>query len=313
MSSALNSQVEEYLHELSDKGVPPLYRLPLQDARETYRDLCVPEEPPDTVGTVTERTVPGSDGDIPVRVYTPKGNGPFPPLVFFHGGGWMLGGLDTHDALCRALVNATECVVMAVDYRRAPEHRFPAALEDCYAATRWIATNAETIGAESDALAICGDSSGATLALGVGLLARDRGGPAIDYQVLAYPPTNFAFDTESYEENAQGYFLTRKDLERFWNGYLRSELDGAHPYASPLCAENLSGLPSSLVLTCGFDPLRDDGQALVDRLSEARVPTHHIHDDDMIHGFLTMLADPELNRAREAINEIGSEVRNELT
>lgn len=312
MSSALDSQVEEYLHALSEQGVPPLYRLSIQDARKTYRELCIPEEPPDTVDIVTERSVPGPEGDIPIRVYTPEGDGPFPPVVFFHGGGWMLGGLDTHDALCRALANAAECIITAVDYRRAPEHRYPAALEDCYAATRWIATNPETIGAEPDTLAICGDSSGATLAFGVGLLARDRGEPAIDYQILAYPPTNFAFDTDSYEENAQGCFLTRKDMKRFWDGYLRSELDGDHPYASPLCAENLGELPSSLILTCGFDPLRDDGQTLANRLSRAGVSTRHIQYDDMIHGFLTMLVDPELNRAREAIEVIGNMVRNEL-
>ncbi|WP_435365711.1 alpha/beta hydrolase [Haloarchaeobius sp. DYHT-AS-18] len=312
MSSTLHSQVEEYLHGLSKQGLPPLYRLPLDDARQTYRDLSVPSEPPDDVASVTDRTIPGPAGDIPIRLYRPIEDGALPALVFFHGGGWMLGDLDTHDALCRALANATECLVVAVDYRLAPEHKFPAGLEDCYAATCWVANNAESIGAVPGSLATMGDSAGGNLAVGVGLLSRDRDGPDIAYQVLAYPAANHAFDTDSYEENAQGYFLTRKDMERFWNGYLRSELDAEHAYVSPLQTESLADLPSSLVLTCGFDPLRDDGQALATRLSEDGVDTHHIHYGDMIHGFLTMLSDPELDRAREGIEEIAEMVRSEL-
>lgn len=312
MTPTLDPQVEEYLHGLSKRGLPPLYRLSLPAARETYRDLSVPDEPPDEVASVSERTVPGPDGDVPVRVYRPSRNETLPSLVFFHGGGWMLGDLDTHDALCRALANATDCVVVAVDYRLAPEHRFPDGLEDCYAATCWVANNAEALGTDPDSLTIAGESAGATLAMGVSLLARDREGPSIDTQVLAYPATNYAFDTDSYEENARGYFITRKDMERFWDGYLRSERDGAHAYASPLRAERLDGVPPSLVVTCGFDPLRDDGRALAERLSEAGVPTHHVEYEEMIHGFLTMLSDPELDTAREAIDEIGRWVQEEL-
>lgn len=310
--SALDPQIQDYLHGLSERGLPPLHRLSLQDARETYLNLSVPETSPEAVGSVTELSVPGPEGSVPIRVYTPTGDGPHPALVFFHGGGWMLGDLDTHDALCRALTNATECVVIAVEYRLAPEHPFPAGLEDCYAATRWVANNPEAVGVDPDTLAVAGDSAGATLAVGVGLLARDRDGPDIDYQVLAYPPTNYGFETASYEENAQGYFLTREDMKRFWNGYLRCELDGRHPYASPLRAQQLDALPPAFVLTCGFDPLRDDGRALADRLSSAGVPVRHVEYDDMIHGFLTMLADPEIDRAREAIELIADEVRTEL-
>ncbi|MGQ3722416.1 alpha/beta hydrolase [Natrialba aegyptia] len=312
MSSTLHPQVEKYLHGLSEQGLPPLYRLSLEEARETYRDLSIPSEPPISVASVIDRTIPGPATDIPVRIYKPTGDGPHPPLVFFHGGGWMLGDLETYDALCRALSNATECVVISVDYRRAPEHRFPAGLEDCYAATCWVANNAEAIDARPDTLAIAGDSAGGSLAFGVGLLARDRDGPAIDYQVLAYPASDYAFDTDSYEENAQGYFITRKDMERFWDGYLQSELDGEHPYASPLRTESLDRLPPTLVLTCGFDPLRDDGTELASRLSEAGVSTDHVQYEDMIHGFLIMLSDPELDRAHEALEEIGERVRDEL-
>ena len=309
MTASLNQQVEAFLYDLSEQGVPPLHRLSLTEARRTYRDICVPDRPPDDVTDVRDRTVEGPGGNVPLRTYVPDVKGPSPAVVFYHGGGWILGGLDTHDALCRALATEAGAVVTAVDYRLAPEHRFPAAVEDCYAATRWVAANTDRLGVTSETLVTCGDSAGATLAAAVGLLARDRNGPEIDRQVLAYPATNYAFDTDSYRENAQGYFLTRADMQRFWDGYLRSETDGSHPYASPLRADRLDGLPSTFVLTCGFDPLRDEGAAFADRLTAAGVPTEHVQNDDMIHGFLTMLAEPELDRAREGVEELATAIR----
>jgi len=302
MATELDPQVEAYLHDLSAEGVPPLYTLSVSDARDTYRRLSVVDDPDPSVETADQR-VPGPAGAIPIRTYDP-GDSDGPVVVFLHGGGWMLGGLDTHDALCRALAAAAETVVVAVDYRRAPEHRFPAPLADCYAATEWVA---EERG--SDGLVLVGDSAGGNLAAGVSLLAARRGGPTIDRQVLAYPVTNHAFDTDSYTENAQGYFLTRKDMERFWNAYLRSDTDGRHPHASPLRAETPSSFPPTTVLTCGFDPLRDEGQAFADKLDAAGVPTTHRSYDDVIHGFLTMLHDPNLDRAREAIDDIAADIR----
>lgn len=309
MSAELNPQVEEFLHELSAAGVPPLYRQSLAEARDTYRDVCVSEAPPRDVGDVSDRTVPGPAGEIPVRTYVPEAAGPHPVVVFFHGGGWMLGSIETHDALCRALTDESECAVVSVEYRRAPEHPFPAALEDCYAATSWVAANASAVDGDPSALAVAGDSAGGTLATGVALLARDRGEPSLDYQVLAYPATEYRFDTASYEENAQGYFLTREDMERFWEGYLRDESDGRHPYASPLRVDDASALPPALVLTCGYDPLRDDGRAYADELATAGVPVEHSEYADMIHGFLTMLGDPDLDRAHEGIDEIAAALR----
>lgn len=298
----LDPQVEAYLHDLSAEGVPPLYTLSVSEARDTYRRLSVVDDPDPSVET-TNRRVPGPAGPIPVRTYDPGDHGG-PVVAFFHGGGWILGGLDTHDALCRALAKAAGTVVVAVDYHRAPEHRFPAPLADCYAATEWVADERA-----SDGLVLVGDSAGGNLAAGVSLLAAQRDGPVIDRQVLAYPVTNHAFDTDSYSENAQGYFLTRKDMERFWNAYLRSDADGHHPHASPLRTERPSTLPPTTVLTCGFDPLRDEGRAYVDRLDAAGVPTTHRSYDDMIHGFLTMLDDPDLDRARDAIGDIAADVR----
>lgn len=312
MSVELNPQVEEFLHELSAEGVPPLYRQSLAEARDTYRDVCVPETPPPDVGDVSDRTIPGPDGAVPIRTYIPQTAGPHPIVVFFHGGGWILGSIETHDALCRALADESGCVVVSVEYRRAPEHRFPAALEDCYAATSWVAGNAAAVDGDPSALAVAGDSAGATLATGVALLARDRGSPSLDYQVLAYPATDYRFDTASYEENAQGYFLTRKDMERFWEGYLRDGSDGRHPYASPLRVDDASALPPALVLTCGYDPLRDDGRAYADELTAAGVSVDHLEYEDMIHGFLTMLADPELDRAHEGIAEIAAALRKQF-
>jgi acetyl esterase len=217
----------------------------------------------------------------------------------------MLGGLETHDALCRALARAAGATVVSVDYRLAPEHRFPAPLADCYAATRWIAAEV----ADGDRLVVAGDSAGGNLAAGVSLLAARRDGPAIDHQLLAYPVTNHAFDTDSYAENAQGYFLTRTDMERFWNAYLRSDADGRHPHASPLRIDDPSALPPTTVLTCGFDPLRDEGRAFADRLDAAGVPVDHLSYDDQIHGFLTMLEDPDLDRARAAMYRLADAIR----
>lgn len=310
MATELHPQAEELLHELSASGVPPLYRQSIAEARETYLDLTVTEGDPDPVERVRETEIAGPNGPIPLRLYDPGGGTrkPRPALVFFHGGGWAVGDLDTHDLASRALANAADCVVVSVDYRRAPESPFPAPLEDCYAALAWVA-GGDAPQIDADRIAVGGDSAGGTLATGVALLARDRDGPEIARQLLVYPVTDHAFDTDSYTENASGYFITRGDMERFWGEYIETDLDGAHPYASPLRAPDLGGLPPATVLTCGFDPLRDEGRAYADRLAEAGVPVNRIEYPDMIHGFLTMLADPEWERAREAIADLADDLR----
>lgn len=317
MATELHPQAEELLHELSAGDVPPLYRQSVAEARETYLDLTVPEGAPEPVGRVGDTEVEGSNGPIPIRTYEPQHDGadaedPQPALVFFHGGGWAIGDVETHDLAARALANAAGCVVVSVDYRRAPEAPFPAPLEDCYAALDWAADDPDFGGGtriDPDRIAVGGDSAGGTLATGVALLARDRGGPDLIHQLLVYPATDHAFDTDSYTENASGYFVTRNDMERFWNEYLETDLDGHHPYASPLRAPDLAGLPSATVLTCGFDPLRDEGRAYADRLEAAGVPVARLEYDDMIHGFLTMLAEPEWDRAREAVSDLASDLR----
>lgn len=311
----LHPQAEDLLHELSEAGVPPLYRLSVADARETYLDLTVPEGEPEPVGRVLNTEITGPNGSIPIRIYEPASDGnrenPQPALVFFHGGGWVIGDLATHDLACRALSNAADCVVASVAYRLAPEERFPVPLEDCYAATMWLANEPNVDGLEIDSsrIVVGGDSAGGTLATGVALVARDRGGPDLVHQLLVYPATNHGFDTESYAENANGYFITRDDMERFWDDYLETPRDGRHPYASPLGASDLTDLPPATVLTAGFDPLRDEGREYADRLEDAGVPVSRFEYDDMIHGFLTMLENPEWERAREAIDDLAGELR----
>jgi acetyl esterase len=213
-----------------------------------------------------------------------------PLVAFFHGGGWVLCGLDSHDEACRQLANGTGAIVMSVDYRLAPEHRFPTAAEDAYAATRWLADHGADLGGDPARLAVAGDSAGGNLAASVALMARDRGGPALVFQLLVYPVLDHSFDTGSYKENATGYFLTVDAMRWFWAQYLGPHGDGSDPYVSPLRAADLSGLPPAHVVTAEFDPLRDEGEAYAARLSAAGVPTEARRYDGAFHGFFSMTA-----------------------
>ena len=235
------------------------------------------------------------------------GPGPFPILVFFHGGGFVIGDLDSMDAPCRALANRAGCLVVSVDYRRAPEHKFPTATEDCYAAVRWVAENAASLNGDSARIAVGGDSAGGNLAAVVALMARDRGGPPLRYQLLIYPATNHDFTTASCQENAEGYFLTTADSRWFWSQYLRDENDAANPYASPLRAEDLSGLPPALIITAEYDPLRDEGEAYAERLRQAGVAAEAKRYDGMIHGFFQMGA--VIDRGKQAIEDAAQALR----
>jgi acetyl esterase len=237
-----------------------------------------------SVAKVEDRPLPGPAGQIPARVYTPRGTEPFPVLVYFHGGGFWMGNIHQCDGICRELTDAVGCVVVSVEYRLAPEHKFPAAVEDCYAATRWVAENASALGADPTRVAVGGASAGGNLAAVVTLVARDRGAPPLMYQLLQYPVTNYAFDTLSYLESPEPNILTRDIMIWCWNLYLRTEADGDNPYASPLRAPDLRGLPPALVITAEYDPLRDEGEAYAARLREASVPVVCTRLDGMIHG-----------------------------
>jgi len=303
----LDPKAKELLDQLALAGAPPLSELALQDARQAVTALFIAQGRPEPVAKVEDRRIPGPEGNIPVRVYTPEGKRPLPVLVFFHGGGWVLCDLESHDALCRALANAVPAVVVAVGYRLAPEHKFPAAAEDAYAAVRWTAENAAAIAADPRRIAVGGDSAGGNLAAVVALMARDRGAPALAQQLLIYPVIDPGLDTRSQHENADGYFLTRETIGWFWAHYLRDEADRRHPYACPLAATDLRDLPPALVITAEFDPLRDEGETYAARLREAGVPVRHTRYGGMIHSFVNLMA--TFDQARTAIDGAAAALR----
>ena len=303
----LDPQVIKILKEAKALGLPAYQDLSPTEARKQMLDLSPPLQPDLSVQKVVDHQIPGPAGDIPIRLYYPAGDGPFPVLVYFHGGGWVIGDLDTHHGFCHALAKTSGCLVVAVDYRLAPEHRYPAAVEDAYAATRWVAENSGLIQADPDRFAVCGDSAGGHLAAVVSMIARDRKGPRIDLQILIYPITDCSFDTPSYEENKEGYMLTRDMMKWFWNHFINDEREADDFYASPLRATNLGDLPRALILTAEYDPLRDEGETYGKKLQEAGVNVTLTRYPGMIHGFIRMTA--VLNKANDALDQVAGKVR----
>ena len=284
----LDPQARFILDQIAAQGGMELHQLSVPEARKAFEAMRLPI-PGEPVAHVANRTIPGPSGPISVRVYRgTKTASPAPALAYFHGGGWVIGDLESHDNLCRALANRTQAVVMSVDYRLAPEHRYPAAAEDCYAATRWLAECGGEIGADGTRIAIAGDSAGGNLAAAVALMARDRSGPSLRHQVLIYPVTEPNFETASYRDNATGYFLSRELMQWFWNHYVPNAAQRNEAYAAPLRAEKLAGLPPATVITAEYDPLRDEGEAYAARLRDAGVATVTTRYDGQIHGFVGM-------------------------
>ena len=259
------------------------------------------------VANVEDRMLPGPAGDIPVRIYTPVGEAPHPILVYYHGGGWVIGDLETSDGISRAFANTAASIVVAVGYRLAPEHKYPAAVDDAFAALNWVAEHAAEIGGDPKRVAVFGESAGANLAAIVAQLAKDAGGPALAYQVLAYPVTNFAFDTESYQEKGDDYYLTEESMRWFWGLYLNDESEAVDPKASPLLREDVSDLPPGIVVTPEYDPLRDEGEAYGMRLQEAGVDFEIWRAEGMIHDFLGMTN--ILPEAKDAIETLGGKLK----
>jgi acetyl esterase len=239
------------------------------------------------VASVTDREIPGPDGPIPIRVYRPAGDAPKPVVVYYHGGGWVLGSLETHDGTCRRLADGAEAVVVSVDYRMGPEDRFPAAVDDSYAALTWVAANAASLGADATRLAVAGDSAGGNLAAVMSQLARD-GGPRIRFQLLIYPVTDHEFTSVSMGENAEGYYLTRDAMRWFYDHYLNDPSEGDDARVSPLRNADLSGLPPAFVLTAQYDPLRDQGIAYADALRSAGNEVAMTMYEGLFHGFFSM-------------------------
>nr|WP_255437514.1 alpha/beta hydrolase [Thalassobacillus sp. CUG 92003] len=245
---------------------------------------AIPQPKPD-IKYIENRFIPGPEGEVPIRIYTPEGERPFSLLVFFHGGGFVLGNLDTHDIVCRRIAHDSGCKVLSVDYRLAPEHPYPAALEDCYAAVEWTEAHVTELNGDAARLFVGGDSAGGNLAAVVALKARDEGGPRIAKQLLIYPvtDTNEAY-YPSRKENATGYLLSIDDMNFFNQAYVPSGTSAADPYVSPMQAERLDNLPDSLVLTMEYDPLRDEGEAYAERMKESGVPVEMKRYGGMVHG-----------------------------
>jgi acetyl esterase len=260
-----------------------LSNLTIQEARAQF--LAFQEFAPagEAMARVEDREIPGPIGPIPLRIYTPIGSGPFPVTVFFHGGGWVVGDLNGQDADCRSLAHGACSIVVSVNYRHAPEFKFPVPVEDAYAATLWISRNAASFNGDGTRLAVSGMSAGGNLAAAVSLMAKDRKTPALKFQLLIVPVTNYAFDTSSYAENGEDYILTKGEMEWFWSHYLQNPDDGANPYASPLRAPDLTGLPPAFVSTAQYDPLRDEGLAYAARLRDAGVAVTDRCYEGMIH------------------------------
>lgn len=304
---SLNPQVQKFLQQLDRLELPALTTLEPAQARELAAKVRGKALKPPAVFHIENRTIPGGDGNIPVRIYSPQSSTPLPVLVYFHGGGWVLGDLDAADNICRLLARDAKCVVVSVDYRLAPEHKFPAAVEDAFAATAWCAANAAVINGEPTRIAVGGDSAGGNLAAAVALMARDKGSPAIVHQLLIYPVTCYGFETESYRLYGQGgYGLSHDEMVWFWHHYLSSGEDGQNPYASPLLADSLSNLPPALIITAECDVLRDEAEAYGARLQEAGVPVWLKQYAGMIHSFVGWAS--VLDAGKQAIADIAAQL-----
>ncbi|MBO6677042.1 alpha/beta hydrolase [Parvibaculum sp.] len=311
---SLDPQAKALLDQLAaDPDAPRLIDLPPEGGREMYRAMAnmldlqgVP------IGKTEDRAIPGPASDIPVRIYTPvAGGGTGPALVYYHGGGWVIGDLDTHDALCRTLANEAGCKVIAVDYRLAPEHPFPAAIDDAFAAVKWVEANSSEIGIDPNGIAVAGDSAGGNLAAAVCLRAKAEKGPEIAFQLLIYPVTDAPRGTQSYKNFAEGYFLEAEGMDWFWNHYvLAAGADPKNPYAAPLRAESLSGLPPAYIVTAGFDVLRDEGKAYAEALKKAGVEVEYVNYEGMIHGFFNLQG--ALDVSREAVKAAAKALKEAL-
>jgi acetyl esterase len=284
----VDPHIAALLTMLAETGLPPMYEGTAEAARSQYLvmsaarspDLVVP------VGAVEDTTVPGAEGDLRARVYRPEGEGPFPTVAFFHGGGWVIGDLDTHDRSVREICRGSRAVVVAVDYRLAPEHAFPAAAEDAVAAARWIAAHRGELGGD-DRLAVAGDSAGGNLAAVVAQQLTAEGTPVVG-QFLIYPAVDALGDYQSRAENGRGYFLEQPTIDWFYGHYAGAWDDAEDPRLSPLHAADLSGLPPAVVVTAEYDPLRDEGETYAEALRAAGVPVEVTRYDGMIHGFFAM-------------------------
>jgi acetyl esterase len=289
-------------------GAPPIETLPIAEIRaNAERQSAARPKLDEPVAAIADRVIEGPHGPLRLRIVTPHGTGPFPVLLYIHGGGWVMCSVETHTDLCRSLSRRAGALVVSVDYRLAPEHRFPVALDECHAALDWVAAHAADVGGDAARLAVGGDSAGGNLAAALSLRVRDSGGPALAMQVLMVPALDCAFDTASYHQNADGMGLTRSEMIFFWDQYLADPRDAENPLASPLRAPDLSRLPPALIQTADYDPLRDEGEAYAARLADAGVPVQVTRYLGMNHGFAGRAG--IISRGRDALDEIAAALR----
>ncbi|HEY5285990.1 MAG TPA: alpha/beta hydrolase [Solirubrobacteraceae bacterium] len=301
MTAQLDPEAEGLLEVMRALGTPPPYTLAVNDAREQARAALVTRGEPIPIYGVEDISLPTPNGGLAMRLYRPA-EGMLPMALFLHGGGWTLNDLDTHDRLCRLIARRSKWLVASLDYRRAPEHKHPAALEDAHIAYRWLSDNAERIEGIRSRVALVGESSGATTAACLGLLLRDLHAPMPTLQILAYPLTDRCGRWPSYQQRGVGYTLDRPSLQWFLDNYIPPGQDLEDPYLFPLAARDLSGLAPALVLTAEFDPLRDEGIAYAQRLEAAGVAVEHVHAGDQMHGFL--LVDRAVGKAGALIDRL---------
>ena len=306
----LDPQARAFLDQIAAAGVRDVPDLSVREARAQMELGAVMTGRPPAVARVEDHRAAGAAGTVRVRLTAPEGVGPLPVLVYFHGGGWSVGSIASHDHLCRAVARASGVAVVSVEYRLAPENPFPAAVDDAEAATAWVAGNAPALGLDPGRLAVGGDSAGGTLAAVVARRARDRGAPKVAFQLLLYPATDANLDTPSYLENARGYLLTRDAMAWYWDQYVPEPARRLDPDAAPLRARDLAGLPPALVITAGYDPLRDEGEAYARRLDAAGVPVTLSRYPGMIHGFLRRHA--LFDQGKAALVEVADALRHAL-
>lgn len=306
MSPQLHPEAEDVLELREELGVLPYHSLSPEAAREQAIQQISNDAVPPEVDRVRDIEIRGPNGPIPLRLYEPDTTANRPIVVYFHGGGWVIGNLETHDAMCRQLARDTPAIVVSVDYRLAPEHPFPAPVEDCYAAIKWANEYGDILDGDPERLAVAGDSAGGNLAAATAILSRDRGGPDLAHQLLLYPVTDYSFDRPSYETYGTGYTVTKAGMVKFWDYYLDSDIDGANPYASPLRVPDLEGVAPGRVVTCEFDPLLDEGKAYADRLDEAGLLIDYTNIEDMFHGHLRMVQ--MMDRAEKDVAAIADEL-----
>lgn len=300
----LHPQVEGLLKEMG--AAPPISSMTVADARALGSGMAALAGESIPVADVRDISIPVDGGTIGARVYTPEGAGPHPVVLFFHGGGWVICDLDTHDNIARAITRDAAAVVVAVDYRMGPEFRFPTAPDDCYAATRWVVHHGAELHVDQARLAVCGDSAGGNLSAVVTQMARDAGGPAIAFAALIYPGTDMTASDGSIVENAKGYFLEHDDMEWFMGHYLTDD-ERYHPKASPGLNPNLAGLPPCFITTCEFDPLRDQGEAYGAALRAAGVAAENKRYDGLIHGVCNMTG--VVDGGREMVADVSARLR----